>query len=404
MRITVEDLLYLDCMNNCTVLAGKKGIMNEVSWFLFYMHTGSVLPWIHGKELIFIYGSDFERNDDQLLRFLDECVEKEVSAVVFIEGKYLKKVSPAIITKAEEINIPLIFMPDKIPFVDITREMAEVLIREEEKKQSKNEILRTVIFGYDRRTEIYQQEFALAGFHIKNYNFIVRMQFYIKDIRMATARINSLNRYMKDYLEEYPHFIYEGNHIVFLFSCNYDNALERVEDFSLKLKNQIINEQKQKVIIEKIGISFGFDEISEIKKAFENAQLALDSVGISERTRDDILCSYDRVENVVKLLLETGNDVDMLRNCFKDTIEKIIQYDTEHKSELLNTLQIFLQEDGNIVRSADKLFIHRNTMNYRIGRINMILGLSIEDTAARYELKSALYYYKYYMMRITNDK
>lgn len=53
-------------------------------------------------------------------------------------------------------------------------------------------------------------------------------------------------------------------------------------------------------------------------------------------------------------------------------------YDAEHGTQLLATLEIFAMRGGSLLRSAEALFIHRNTLRQRLSRIETLLGLSLE--------------------------
>ena len=53
-------------------------------------------------------------------------------------------------------------------------------------------------------------------------------------------------------------------------------------------------------------------------------------------------------------------------------IAKLEAYDSQHKSNLLKTLEVFIQQDSNMNDAAKKLFVHTNTLHYRIKRISEI--------------------------------
>lgn len=47
--------------------------------------------------------------------------------------------------------------------------------------------------------------------------------------------------------------------------------------------------------------------------------------------------------------------------------------------ELLNIIQVFFRNHLNIAKSAHQLYVHRNTLIYRIEKIMSIIGLDIRD-------------------------
>ena len=55
-------------------------------------------------------------------------------------------------------------------------------------------------------------------------------------------------------------------------------------------------------------------------------------------------------------------------------------YDLAHETDLLESLRVYLTHNRSIGESAAALYIHRNTMNYRIARINELTGVDLSDS------------------------
>ncbi len=62
----------------------------------------------------------------------------------------------------------------------------------------------------------------------------------------------------------------------------------------------------------------------------------------------------------------------------------------EHQADLFHTLEVYLDEGGNGVQTAEKLCIHRSTLNYRLERIESICGVQLSDPLLRTNLQVAL--------------
>lgn len=60
-------------------------------------------------------------------------------------------------------------------------------------------------------------------------------------------------------------------------------------------------------------------------------------------------------------------------------IAKLEAYDTLHKSNLLKTLEVFIQQDSNMNEAAKRLFVHTNTLHYRMKRISEIGGINLNN-------------------------
>jgi DNA-binding PucR family transcriptional regulator len=58
-------------------------------------------------------------------------------------------------------------------------------------------------------------------------------------------------------------------------------------------------------------------------------------------------------------------------------LRPLLAYDRETDSELMRTLQAYLGADGSPTKTAAALFIHRNSLSYRLNRIGDLLGISL---------------------------
>ncbi|MDQ3704340.1 MAG: helix-turn-helix domain-containing protein [Chloroflexota bacterium] len=75
---------------------------------------------------------------------------------------------------------------------------------------------------------------------------------------------------------------------------------------------------------------------------------------------------------------------------YLDLLEPLRQYDREHHGDLLKTLSAYLRHGGNSAQTANALFIHRNSLRYRLSRIQALTALDPDDPDARLALQIAL--------------
>ena len=58
--------------------------------------------------------------------------------------------------------------------------------------------------------------------------------------------------------------------------------------------------------------------------------------------------------------------------------------------ELIDTLKVYLESESNSNIAAKKLFIHSNTVRYRIAKIQQICGIDLEDPMERLKIEISL--------------
>src|ERR671934_243679 len=86
------------------------------------------------------------------------------------------------------------------------------------------------------------------------------------------------------------------------------------------------------------------------------------------------------------LLPAMVEDPEELRRFHEDTVAPLVAYDEQYETELVRTLETFLEADGNVAQSAQRLYTHRHTVRYRLERVKELTGLDVSSTDGRERL------------------
>ncbi len=89
------------------------------------------------------------------------------------------------------------------------------------------------------------------------------------------------------------------------------------------------------------------------------------------------------------LLLETGTP-DALRRFAATVLQDVEAHEERYGGDLLATLQAWLSAGCSTAAAAEALVVHRNTVTYRLGRIEQLTGRTLRDSSVRLELQLAL--------------
>lgn len=117
---------------------------------------------------------------------------------------------------------------------------------------------------------------------------------------------------------------------------------------------------------------------------------ALLAANVVEGDPDDALLAYDET-GTYQLLLPHMSDPAELRRFYDETVSKIVAYDEQYEtSDLVGTLETFLECDGNVNATAARLITHRHTVRYRFERVREITGLDVASTDGREKLSFGL--------------
>ncbi len=90
------------------------------------------------------------------------------------------------------------------------------------------------------------------------------------------------------------------------------------------------------------------------------------------------------------LLPAMSEDPTELQRFHEETVAPLVDYDGQYDTELVRTLETFLASDGNVAKTAEKLFTHRHTIRYRLDRVRELSGLDVGSTDGRERLSLGL--------------
>ncbi|WP_424766934.1 PucR family transcriptional regulator [Paenibacillus sp. sgz302251] len=129
---------------------------------------------------------------------------------------------------------------------------------------------------------------------------------------------------------------------------------------------------------------------SEVPASFREAKRAAE-VGRVCGITDDMVHYKDLG---VYLLLYRLQGTEELEEFKRTYLEPLLNYDQKHQGSLLNTLRMYFQCNGNAKETAERLFLHYNTVNYRLERIRNELGLRLDDPETKLQLQLAVKLYE----------
>ena len=118
------------------------------------------------------------------------------------------------------------------------------------------------------------------------------------------------------------------------------------------------------------------------REAEQTLTIALRLFGPNRTTAFDDLGIY-------RLLFHLHGTPELM-SFYEETLQKVVEHDDRHGSELIPTLKAFFANHGNLSRTAEALYLHRNTVSYRLQRVEEIIGLHLDDEDDRFRLQLAL--------------
>jgi DNA-binding PucR family transcriptional regulator len=123
-------------------------------------------------------------------------------------------------------------------------------------------------------------------------------------------------------------------------------------------------------------------DAADLYRAGQEARLAA-NVGEAEGAR---VLAFDDTGAYRLLLPAMSEDPAELERFYSETVEPLVAYDEQYETELVNTVETYLENDGNVAATAQQLFTHRHTIRYRLERARELCGHDVTSTEGREKL------------------
>jgi purine catabolism regulator len=177
------------------------------------------------------------------------------------------------------------------------------------------------------------------------------------------------------------------NEIVAVYAVNAERGTTEVEQFAQTILNLARAEFPKAHLA--IGIGRPVEQLLELRASYREAAQAM---ALEHRLRHHKPQVYANL-GVYRLLLPLS-ETNELRAFAEQVLGRLIADERAGKTNLLETLRVYFECNGNVAQTAKQLFIHRNTLLYRLDRIRQVGNLDLDDAETRLHLQLALRAYE----------
>ena len=173
--------------------------------------------------------------------------------------------------------------------------------------------------------------------------------------------------------------------IVIVKEVSENESAEGLEKYAQKLAAVALENHSAKVLI---GISSVVEKLKDLARAYKEARIALEVGKVFDIERP-IMC-YENlgIGRLIYQLPTTLCDIFLSEVFKKGSLESLDR-------ETLMTVQSFFENNLNVSETSRKLFVHRNTLVYRLEKIRKLTGLDLREFDHAVTFKVALMVKKY---------
>ena len=139
-----------------------------------------------------------------------------------------------------------------------------------------------------------------------------------------------------------------------------------------------------------IGIGNQCQSISDYRRGFAEASEALQ---MGQNLNHDGGVTHFNDLGVYRYLYKIAR-MDDLRDVYQDQVARIATYDRRKGTDLLDTLETYLECAGNLTKTSNRLFVHRNTLIQRLERLQTLCDIDLQDRSNWLTLQVAIKVFK----------
>ena len=355
-------------------IAGTDGFYRLVRWVQLDDHSPNLHHLLRSGDLVITADcADLAANPKRFLKYVRHLSELGASGLILyvgISGTDACEdifVDEEVIRYCDQFQFPLLSVRGNLHVADITREMCSVLFVFDHNYDMINEIICGLL--YEPHVN------ARSAEHLTHFGFPIRADYIILVYRdddrnffraSDDRNYKYLNRFFYTLGEKFFYFREAGYGIILIQHSDERKVTSYAGDIVRNLVKIHGNETLR------CGVGTCVHSITDIRQSFRNARAAL---SYAKFKKTDCVSFQDI--GFYKMLF-SSEDQEILKE-YTLCLKPIIDYDRKHNSDLVRTLAVYLKSGKSIQKVAAELACHRNTINYRMKRIEELLYFDIDE-------------------------
>jgi sugar diacid utilization regulator len=405
MTLLCRDLFKLPSLKNLKQIGGENERNRPIKWVYkvnYPQFVKDISQNIQSGDLVIISGKNKYFNIDRVIKFIKEINSLNASGLIICSNKAIDYLTYEVVETIKKLRFPLFYLRINLNEESaVVREICKAIIIDNINRVSKKNILEDILDNKKLEVQFVEKKFRLFGLNIDALNQIgiVVVEGFEntsqEEMHTAKEKMDNIYEKIKDIIKN-------------VYLINTSNAIV------IKKFNSVI------FLIEKFKNTTKFEHIlfkidKEVKKEFPDIILNF-GLGGAHSGIKGINNSYYEAEQMIKLkridgvtgLTEALKNMDvylfliqidiknrkLLYNYAQYVLKDLISYEKTNQIDLMETLDAYLNENANIIEASDKLFIHKNTLKYRLKKIENLLNVNLHSLEDCLRLLIAMKAYK----------
>jgi len=356
VNISVKEALELETLSEAKIIAGESGLGRLIEKVNV---TECPMDWKRNRKGEFFLSALYanKENIEDQYQTIKLLIDTGSSGLCLID-KYMVDLDPSIKKLADENSFPIIIIPEYIYYSEIIFSIMNAII------QKKN---------------FFMLEMMINNLlnHSKNPGEIKRIANQINKNFKNTIMAIYCKLGKSDLVHKYElirnSFLDKDNWSIVKFQ----SGILLLLSFSDEITNieHVVNDILKKIKYIAPDCYIG---ISDIYNGIENFGASVEETLLTVELSEKILkkdIAYHKDIGLYKIILPYKNDY-AFKSFHREIIHPIIEYDKLYNTSLLETAIEYINNEGDFSKTSNALYIHENTVRYRINKIKMILNIN----------------------------
>ncbi|MBU2237668.1 MAG: PucR family transcriptional regulator ligand-binding domain-containing protein [Gammaproteobacteria bacterium] len=391
MSICCVDIPRLPGLESIIFRAGLTGGQRIVRW-PYVAENDSIQPWVSGGELVFVTGINHRRTERNLCQMVKEAVNSNVAGLVILTGpEFIQQIPNSVLELANQHQLPILEQPYSLKMVLVTEVISNAIVQDNLLGKSVRLFLTKLINGFDQAPELIHLRAGDLG--ISDNCPFATLALRISHVNPKTGDPNYQLLHLKHELEQHLGGILKRRQIDWPV-LNYEKDLLAIWPVTENDTSELYDELEQVLsLLQKrfpqlvlcIGVSERKTGLDKLAEATEQARQALQFAIKHQHQR---IFFYEQL-GIARLYAAIPNR-GLLADFCKQHLGELCFARDDATLEMKSTLNHYFNHFGHLQQTADAMSVHRNTLNYRLNKIEQRLGYSLQDPFLRLNLQNAL--------------
>lgn len=382
MTACVADWYHGVERNEVRLLAGREGLSRH---FLraYIVERPEFSSFLEGQEIVFILGVAL-RSGEELTETVVNCCRAGVSAIVVNTGTYIKEIPSDALQFCQEHGLPLFEVPWHVHVEALMQQAFQLTVNAQSKDSTLEQLVQSAIQEPDRQ-DLYVPGLKRCGF-LPEWKYCVALARPAPESAGAcpedwSSRAVSLVREQLDRQDHGVALALNQTLVVLFVNCTPEVAEGRMEQLC-----QQLNEQLRLPAPLCFSIGRCTKSVRCISKSYVLAEKILNYQ--MNRTLPSELHAYNRL-GIYKMIIGLENQ-DILTELREEYLEPLRAYDKTCGTDYVDFIRTYLYCNGSVQEVSRRMFIHRNTVHYKIHKVEEILDCDMQRIDTRMYLLIAI--------------